>query len=269
MNSLYTLLTSKPRLQAFALCAASLSFAISLGIVAEDRLVKHGVSLTGLGPYVTAGIIAVSADALIKLHIVLGWIARIPTEVSTRDEVFRAHEYLTQLEEASNSSNKTFSAQIKAAGMVLLAATYLITTKNPELANALTIPFADKYPLVTLSTVVTVAILFTNSRTVWYLIGDGFIKRIVRVFGFLNFAFVSGGVVGFLLISAVGIVIDRCGDEDASNPGASAPSLAQESAPPPWDQTSVPTTTPDSPKNDHHLTPGDWFKEAVSEGSNE
>ena len=260
MGFLYTFLTSNPRLQAFLLCATSLSFAISLGIVAEDRLVKHGVSLTGLGPYVTAGIIAVGADALIKFHIIVGWIARIPTEVSTADEVFRSHEYLAQLEEASNSSNKTFSAQIKAAGMVLLAATYLITTKNPELANALTISFTDKYPLVTLSTAVTVAILMTNSRTVWYLIGDGLVKRIARVFGFLNFALVSGVVTGFLLISSVGVVMDRCGHEDASNPGAGTPSPAEESAP---------ITTPHNPKNGHAPTRENSFKEAVSEDFNE
>lgn len=186
---------------------ASVAAAFSLGIIAETQLRKYGISTDGLGSYVTAGVALVILDTSVKFLIILGWISTLGKAITTKSDTDSVLEFLGSLEEASNSSSKTFGASIKAIGMIFLATIYLINSNEPQIADSLTISWARDYPLVVGATAVAVGVTLTNSRTVWYLLGDGWMKRIAVLFGRIKFAFLLGVAQSAATVTAIGYIL--------------------------------------------------------------
>ncbi|MCY4558279.1 MAG: hypothetical protein OXF79_18275 [Chloroflexi bacterium] len=187
-----------PRREVLGFFVLSLLFAFTVSTVIEFLLIWQGINMAGLGVFVMGGLVALLLHTVVKLHIILGWIASIPTEVPTTSKRVSALAYLTTLEAASNSSNKTFEPHIKVLGTILLAGTYIANANEPELAKALTLPFVEEHPLVVAAVAVAIGTFFTNHRNVWYLLGDGGrLRQIVLSFG----KFRLGIALGFIASS--------------------------------------------------------------------
>ena len=188
-----------PRREVFGFLVLTLLFALTVSTVTEFLLTWKGINMEGLGVFVMGGMAALLLNTVVKLHIILGWIDSVPTEVTTKSNRESALEYLATLEAASNSSNKTFEPQIKVVGVILLAGTYIANSNEPELAKALTLSFVEEHPLIVAAVSVAVGTFFTNHRNVWYLLGDGVrFRRIVLSFGKVRFGMVLGSIGGIL-----------------------------------------------------------------------
>ena len=74
----------RPRLPAFGMLCAHISFGFFAGAFVESWLHNQGINTTGLGIYVMAGTLALLLNALIKLHIIIGWIGVLATDASTK-----------------------------------------------------------------------------------------------------------------------------------------------------------------------------------------
>ncbi len=200
---------SHPRVAVFWYFLVSLLFAFSLGTVAESLLIREGVEIEGLGIYVIWGMAALLVNTLPKFHIILGAIAYIPTDASTKTPSGSASEYLAELEASCISSNKTFEPQIRVIAMILLATAYIINTNAPDLAKSFTVTFVDEHPLAVASAAVACGMFFTNSRNVWYMLGDGgWTRKTLLLLGKVRFGMVLGLLGGAAFVVASNIWIE-------------------------------------------------------------
>ena len=188
-----------PRREVFGFLVLSLLFAFTVSTVTEFLLTWKGISMEGLGIFVTGGMVALLLNTAVKLHIILGWIDHFPTEVGTNSNRESALEYLASLEAASNGSNKTFEPHIRVLGVILLAGTYIANSNEPGLAKAVTFSFIEKHPLVVAAVSVAVGTFLTNHRNVWYMLGDsGRLRQVVLSFGRIKLGFVLGFIASIL-----------------------------------------------------------------------
>ena len=184
-----------PRREVFGFLVLTILFAFTVSTVTEFLLAWKGVNTEGLGVFVMGGMAALLLNALVKLHIILGWIDSLPTEVMTKSNRESALEYLATLEAASNSSNKTFEPHIKVLGVILLAGTYILSSNEPQLAKALTLSFVEDHPIVMAAVSVAIGTFFTNHRNVWYMMGDaGRFRRTFLFFGKIRLGMVLGAI---------------------------------------------------------------------------
>ncbi len=196
-------LEAHPRREVFWFLMSALVFAFGVSTVIEFILDWNGISTEGLGVFVMGGMAALLLHTAVKLHIILGWIAFMPAENDEQSDRASALGYLSALESASNSSNKTFEPQIKALAVILLAVTYIANSNEPDLAKALTLPFVEDHPLVVAALSVTLGTFFTNHRNVWYLLGgSGRLRRIVLIFANIRLGMVLGFIASALFAVA-------------------------------------------------------------------
>lgn len=193
----------RPRREVFEFLVLSLLFAFTVSTVVEFLLDWQGINIEGLGLFVMGGTVALLLNAIVKLHIILGWIESIPTDAATKSSRESVLEYLEELEAASNRSNKTFEPHIKVLGVILLAGTYILKSNEPDLAKALTITFVEEHPFVVAGILVAAGTFFTNPRNVWYMLGDGGrFRGIVISFARIRFGMLLGSITGALMTMA-------------------------------------------------------------------
>lgn len=186
--------------------------AVGCGAVAEWTLLRCGIPVTSLGAWSMAAIAGSVAVTAVRLTIILFAIGLENDPVTVRDRRGKRHTRPVKASTAVETATAGINMVLKPITFVLsgiIAATALLLTNQPEIAERLTWDWIKEYPISTAAFAGAIGMTISNEKTVSQLLGQGSLRRWAVKVGKTMLIAILGIALPFIAIAGVTILLFR------------------------------------------------------------